>query len=99
MIRSMNEKFIENKGFGIPLIKCLTECRKGEKTKVIGVNAGFRAKTRLANLGIVPGTIIKKKTEAPFHGPVEIIVKGSTLAIGRGLAAKILVECDQTCKL
>ncbi|TFF90700.1 MAG: ferrous iron transport protein A [Promethearchaeota archaeon] len=99
MIRSMNEKFVQNKGFGTPLIKCLTECKKGEQTKVIGVNAGFRAKRRLANLGIVPGTIIKKKTEAPFHGPLEIIVKGSTLAIGRGLAAKILVECDQICDL
>ena len=99
MIKSMNEKFVENKGFGTPLIKCLTECKKGEETKVIGVNAGFRAKRRLANLGIVPGTIIKKKTQAPFHGPLEIIVKGSTLAIGRGLASKILVKCDQTCDL
>ena len=92
MIRSLNEKFVENKGFGTPLIKCLIECKKEEKTKVLGVNAGFRAKKRLANLGIVPGTIIKKKREAPFHGPLEIVVKGSTLAIGRGLASKIIVE-------
>jgi len=97
MIRSMNKKFHEHKRHGTPLIKCLIECRKEEKTRVIAVNAGFQAKRRLANLGIVPGTIIKKKREAPFHGPVEIIVKGSTLALGRGLASKIVVECDKTC--
>ena len=97
MIRSLNEKFVENKGFGPPLIKCLTECKKEEKIKVIGVNAGFRAKKRLANLGIVPGTIIKKKREAPFRGPLEVVVKGYTLAIGRGIASKIIVECSKIC--
>ncbi|TFG24052.1 MAG: ferrous iron transport protein A [Promethearchaeota archaeon] len=99
MISSRYKNHNYHKKRGTPLIKCLTECDKGEKTKVLGVNAGFGAKRRLANLGIVPGTIIKKKREAPFHGPLEIIVKGSTLAIGRGLASKILVECDQTCDL
>ena len=82
---------------GTSLLKCLTDCKKGEETRVIRVNAGFQSKRRLANLGIVPGTMIKKKREAPFHGPVEIIVKGSTLAIGRGLASRILVECGKNC--
>ncbi|MFW9899499.1 MAG: ferrous iron transport protein A [Candidatus Thorarchaeota archaeon] len=97
MIRSMSKKYHHHKRRGTPLIKCLTECKKGEETRVIGVNAGFKVKRRLANLGIIPGTIIKKKKDAPFHGPLEIYVKGSTLAIGRGLASKILVECGETC--
>ncbi|MFX1258071.1 MAG: ferrous iron transport protein A [Promethearchaeota archaeon] len=81
----------------ISLLKCLTECNKGEETRIISVNAGLKSKKRLANLGIIPGTIIKKKREAPFHGPLEILVKGSTLALGRGLASKIFVEFDKTC--
>ena len=79
------------------LKKCLTECEKGEEVIVLNVNAGLRAKRRLANLGILPGAKIKKKKDAPFRGPVEVIVKGSSLVIGRGLASKIIVQCDESC--
>ena len=82
-----------NRGIrGTPLIKCLTEC------VIISVHCGHKAKRRLANLGLVPGTKIKKKKAAPFRGPLKIVVKGSTLVIGRGLASKILVECDKSCR-
>jgi Fe2+ transport system protein FeoA len=87
----------ENQSQAIPLIKCLTECEKGEEVVVLRVNAGHNAKTRLANLGVVPGVKITKTKNAPFKGPVEIIVKGSTLVIGRGLASKIMVECNGVC--
>lgn len=96
----MSDKTINNKEKrreGIPLIKCLTECDKGEEVVVLRVNAGHNAKTRLANLGVVPGVKITKTKNAPFKGPVELIVKGSTLVIGRGLASKILVECNSVC--
>lgn len=79
------------------LKKSLTECEKGEEVIVLNVNAGLKAKRRLANLGILPGAKIKKKKDAPFRGPVEIIVKGSSLVIGRGLASKIIVQCDESC--
>ena len=93
----MISKVIKNKDNQIQstrLIKCLTECEKGEVVVVLSVNAGFRAKQRLANLGILPGTKITKKKDAPFRGPVELIVKGSTLVVGRGLASKITVQCN-----
>jgi Fe2+ transport system protein FeoA len=72
--------------------KSLIECQNGEEVTVLRVNAGLMAKRRLADLGIVPGVKIIKKQSALFRGPVEIIVRGSTLAIGRGLASKILVK-------
>ena len=80
------------------LIKCLTECDIGTELIVMGVNAGYGAKRRLAHLGIVPGVKIIKKKSAPFRGPINIIVKGTSLVIGRGLAAKILVNCNSSCK-
>ena len=83
----------------IPLIRCLTECDKGEEVKVLRVNAGLHAKRRLSNLGVIPGVFIVKKKSAPWRGPVEIIVKGSDLVIGRGLAAKIMVLCNGNCEL
>lgn len=82
-----------------PLIKCLTECALHTQLKVVSVNAGFGAKNRLADLGIVPGTTIIKKKAAPFNGPVEIDVKGSSLVIGRGLALKIIVDCGSECSI
>ncbi|MFX1311865.1 MAG: ferrous iron transport protein A [Promethearchaeota archaeon] len=76
----------------VDTIKNLIESPIGEKLKVIKVNAGYHAKRRLAHLGIVPGVNLIKKCSAPFRGPIEINVKGSCLVIGRGLAAKILVQ-------
>ena len=70
----------------------LIRCPIGKKLKVMRVNAGYHAKRRLACLGIIPGTEIIIKKTAPFRGPVEIMVKGSSLVIGRGLAAKIVVK-------
>jgi DtxR family Mn-dependent transcriptional regulator len=80
------------------LLKCLTECKKGEIVTVVNVNAGYKAKMRLANLGLVPGVKIKKKKSAPLKGPIEIIVKGSSLVIGRGIATKIVVQCNEQCE-
>ena len=84
---------------GTPLIECLLiECNMNEEITIIGVNTGLKAKNRLANLGIIPGVKIIKKKTAPFNGPIEVFVKGSSLVIGRGLAAKIMVKCNKTCK-
>jgi len=79
-----------------PLIKSLIDCQIGEKIKVLRVNAGYHAKRRLANLGIIPGVQIIKRKAAPFRGPVEVIVKGSLLVIGRGLAARIIVITENS---
>jgi Fe2+ transport system protein FeoA len=73
-------------------MKCITDCKENKCVKVLCVNAGYRAKQRLANLGIVPGVEIIKKRSAPFRGPIEINVKGSNLVLGRGLAMKVFVE-------
>ena len=79
------------------LKKCLTECEKGEEVIILSVDADFRQKRRLANLGLLPGAKIKKKKDAPFRGPLEVMVKGSSLVIGRGLASKITLQCDKLC--
>ncbi|MFX1388322.1 MAG: ferrous iron transport protein A [Promethearchaeota archaeon] len=76
----------------IPNLKYLNECPIGQKFIVQRVNAGYHAKRRLACLGIIPGVEIVIKKAAPFRGPIEIIVKGSSLVIGRGLASKIIVK-------
>jgi Fe2+ transport system protein FeoA len=82
---------------GTRLTTYLTECESGEEVIVLSVNAGYKAKTRLANLGIIPGVKVKKMKNAPFRGPIEIKVKGSSLVLGRGLASKIIVSRNNSC--
>jgi len=91
-IRRHIRKSLRNDKNSVPLIRLLTECGVGEKLIVLRVNAGLNAKRRLAHLGIVPGVKTIKKKAAPFRGPIEILVKGSSLVIGRGLANKIIVK-------
>jgi ferrous iron transport protein A len=81
----------------VSLIKCLTECDKGEEVEVVSVNAGFNASRRLYNLGIYPGSIIIRKQGAPFRGPLQVMVKGTSIVLGRGLASKIFVRCKALC--
>jgi len=82
---------------GTRLTTYLTECESGEEVIVLSVNAGYRAKTRLANLGVVPGVKITKTKNAPFKGPLEIKVRGSSLVLGRGLASRIIVSRNNSC--
>lgn len=61
----------------------------------IGRGGGWRFGMRLMDLGLTPGTRVKVVKSAPFHGPIEILVRGSRLALGRGMAERILVEREQ----
>ena len=79
------------------MLRCLTDCNQGEEVIVRSVNIGHRQRIRLANLGLFPGVKIKKIKSAPFSGPVEIIVRGTSLVIGRGIASRIMVECNHSC--
>ena len=47
---------------------------------------------RLSDLGLTPGTNVTVVQSAPFNGPLEVTVRGSRLAIGRGMASRILVD-------
>ena len=59
--------------------------RKGVVGKIVG---GRSACKRLNELGLVPGTEIEMVNKIA-NGPVMIRVKGSKLALGRGLASKV----------
>lgn len=55
---------------------------------------GWGFHKRLMDMGLTPGTIVTVVKSAPFHGPVEVSVKGSRLALGRGMAERIIVEIN-----
>lgn len=62
----------------------------GEKGIVVRIAGGHGACKRLNELGLVPGTKVEVVNKIA-SGPVMIRVKGSKLALGRGLANKVEV--------
>jgi len=77
----------------------LTALKKGESGTVASIGAGHGRgrgfEKRLMDMGLTPGTRVTVVKSAPFHGPFEILVRGSRLALGRGMAEKIFVETEQ----
>lgn len=57
-----------------------------------GGGRGWGFKKRLMDMGLTPGTRITVVRSAPLHGPLEVSVRGSRLALGRGMAERIFVE-------
>jgi len=78
----------------------LAMLKDGEKGIVVSVKSGYGKgwgfKKRLMDMGITPGTKIIVVKSAPFHGPMEILVRGYRLAIGRGMAERVFVEVEET---
>ncbi len=72
------------------MTKPLTEVEPGTRVRVVDVMAGRGAMAMLREVGIVPGTELEVVKTGP--GPVIVRVGGATFSLGRGLAAKVLVE-------
>lgn len=81
----------------------LTALGDGEAGTVTSIKAGhgkgwgrgWGLEKRLIDLGLTPGTRVTVVKSAPFHGPLEILVRGSRLALGRDMAEKIFVEIEK----
>lgn len=56
------------------------------------IEGGYGLQKRLAYLGLRVGKTVKKIASEPLKGPVVVEVDGTHVAIGRGVAEKILVE-------
>jgi len=72
----------------------LTTIMPGKAARVVFVRGGRSVVKRLCDLGLTPGTPISLLRSAPMNGPVEVRLRGCSLALGRGIADKIFVESD-----
>lgn len=74
-----------------PTTQSLDQLPCGSLVKVHALRGGSLLASRLAALGLTPGTplvVLRNNT----HGPLLVMVRETRLAMGRGEAAKILVE-------
>ena len=73
----------------------LSEVAEGQKVRVVGVNAGVGLTSRLTAMGLTPGTEVLMVSNRG-RGPAVVEVRGTRLALGRGMTRKIVVcELEQ----
>jgi len=73
----------------------LFQANSGQKLSVVDVLGGPGLRRRLAQLGILPGTHLQVVRHAAFGGPLLVDVEGRVIAIGKGIAAKVLVRPEK----
>jgi ferrous iron transport protein A len=73
----------------------LAQVRTGQTGTVVGVLGGPGLVRRLDALGIRPGKKVTKLSSALFHGPVILRVDSTEVAVGFGMARRIVIELDK----
>lgn len=70
----------------------VTNMKKNENGKVSFIRGDYKVIRRLMDMGITIGAEVSVLEVAPFKGPVELLVRGSNLALGRDIAKNVFVE-------
>jgi ferrous iron transport protein A len=70
----------------------LDHVRENQKAKVIDIQGGQGIRQRLGQMGIHSGDEVAMIRYGALRGPILIEVHGSQVALGRGIASKIIVE-------
>ena len=76
-------------------LNTLTQMQTGQSGTVVEIRGGFGLARRLNGLGIFAGKRITKISSMLARGPVTIEVDRSQVAMGFGMANKILVQLDE----
>lgn len=69
----------------------LTQLRIGEKARIVAIGGGRGLKQKLFLRGLFEGKVVRVVSN---YGPVIVEVNGNIVAIGRGMARKIIVTTD-----
>ncbi|MCD6569505.1 MAG: ferrous iron transport protein A [Deltaproteobacteria bacterium] len=68
----------------------LTTLRSGEIAKIVAIEGGQGLRQKLLLRGVSEGSIVRMVSSN--RGPVVLEINGSTIAIGRGMAKRIIVQ-------
>jgi len=76
----------------------LLDVKKGVWARVLRLDGGANVRDKLTQHGLYPGDCVRVLRAAPLGGPLLVDVNGREIALGRGIAQKILVE-EVECEL
>jgi ferrous iron transport protein A len=72
----------------------LIQLKASHKGKVAEISGGGNLQNKLANMGVHKGKEVIKLSHIGLRGPVVIKAGRSILALGHGVAAKVIVELE-----
>lgn len=75
----------------------LIDSRQGDRVKIASFEGAPRIQEKFTQYGMFPGDVVEVRRIAPFDGPLLLAVRGREIALGKSLAARIIVEnvpCD-----
>jgi len=72
----------------------LIQIKENQKARVLEISGGRILQHKMMSMGIYPGREITKLSHFAIRGPVVVKVGRGVLALGYGVAAKIIVETE-----
>jgi DtxR family Mn-dependent transcriptional regulator len=90
----LHKKGLEETGKYSQRLVSVSNLKKGQVGKIALIRGGHNMLQRLLDMGLTPGTEIRVAKVAPLGGPVELAVRGSKLALGKGVSSKVFVELE-----
>jgi DtxR family Mn-dependent transcriptional regulator len=91
----LHKKGLEEVGKRHQNILSICDLKAGTTSRISFIRGGHRVLQRLLDMGLTPGTTVKVERSAPFKGPIQVCVRGSRLALGRGIAVNVFVEAPK----
>lgn len=70
----------------------LDELEAGNEGKVVEIKGGHGVSSRLEALNLRVGKKVKKVSAMMMRGPITVDIDGKHIAMGRGMASKVIVE-------
>jgi ferrous iron transport protein A len=76
------------------VLLALTDLPADTEGTVVGLEGGYGMRARLRSMGIFEGTRLRKVSAIGWRGPVVVLVARTQLAIGYGIARRVVVRVD-----
>jgi ferrous iron transport protein A len=73
----------------------LTDLQPGQKARILRLEGGYGFQRNLRTRGIREGKIVEILTRQPYGGPIVISIEERDIAIGRGMASRVIVEVEK----
>ena len=75
--------------------RSLLEIGQGQNARIVDIIGGRGLAHRLDSMGLRIGKSLIKVSQLPWRGPVTVKVGSTQLSLGRGMAAKLIVEVEE----
>jgi Fe2+ transport system protein FeoA len=72
----------------------LIQMKKNQRGQIAAISAGHNLENRLMSMGIYKGKEITKLSHFALKGPVAVKVGRSVLALGHGIAGRVMVGVE-----